>query len=155
LRIEGLAPPCEGFDSKGAAQLPTPPLIACVDDDPSVREALEGLLRSVRYAARTFASAEEFLRFAGLADVSCLITDMKLGGMSGLQLQRQLRASGLLIPTIVITAFDDEQMRQQSFAAGALGLLRKPIHDAELLALIRQALNLTSSAPKGGPKGAR
>lgn len=120
--------------------MPKPPVIACVDDDPSVREALEGLLRSVRYAAETYASAEDFLRFARLREVSCLITDLKLGGMSGLQLQTQLAASGIVIPTIVITAFDDEQMRQQSLAAGALGLLRKPIYDAELLTLIRSAL---------------
>lgn len=121
--------------------MPNPPLIACVDDDASVREALEGLLRSVRYAAVTFVSAEDFLCFAGLGAVSCLITDMKLGGMSGLQLQKQLSALGLDIPTIVISAFDDERMRQQSFAAGALGFLRKPIHDAELLTLIRRALD--------------
>jgi len=120
--------------------LSNPPVIACVDDDPSVREALEGLLRSVRYAAETYASAEDFLRFARLRDVSCLITDMKLGGMSGLQLQTQLTASGFVIPTIVITAFDDEQMRRQSLAAGALGFLRKPIYDAELLTLIRSAI---------------
>lgn len=131
--------------------MPSPPVIACVDDDASVREALEGLLRSVRYATRTFASAEDFLRFDGLGEVSCLITDMKLGGMSGLQLQRQLAASGLRIPTIVISAFDDEQMRQQSFAAGALGFLRKPIHDAELLALIRTALGPPSTGPRGNP----
>jgi FixJ family two-component response regulator len=128
--------------------LSNPPLIACVDDDPSVREALEGLLRSVRYAAETFASAEDFLRFARLGEVACLITDMKLGGMSGLQLQRQLAASGIVIPTIVISAFDDERMRRQSFAAGALGFLRKPIHDAELLALIGTALG--SSSTRGG-----
>jgi FixJ family two-component response regulator len=120
--------------------LPKPPVIASVDDDASVREALAGLLRSVRYAAETYASAEDFLRFAKLHEISCLITDMKLGGISGLQLQTQLAAGGFIIPTIVITAFDDEQMRQQSLAAGALGFLRKPIHDAELLALIRNAL---------------
>lgn len=120
--------------------MPKPPVIACVDDDPSVREALAGLLRSVRYAAETYASAEDFLRFAKLREISCLITDMKLGGISGLQLQTQLAAGGFVIPTIVITAFDDEQMRQQSLAAGALGFLRKPIHDAELLTLIRNAL---------------
>ena len=120
--------------------MPKPPVIACVDDDPSVREALAGLLRSVRYAAETYASAEDFLRFAKLREISCLITDMKLGGISGLQLQTQLAAGGFVIPTIVITAFDDEQMRQQSLAAGALGFLRKPVHDAELLTLIRNAL---------------
>jgi FixJ family two-component response regulator len=120
--------------------LPKPPVIACVDDDASVREALAGLLRSVRYAAETYASAEDFLRFAKLHEISCMITEMKLGVISGLQLQTQLAAGGFIIPTIVITAFDDEQMRQQSLAAGALGFLRKPIHDAELLALIRNAL---------------
>lgn len=127
--------------------MPKPPLIACVDDDPSVREALEGLLRSVRYAAETFASAEDFLRFAGIGAVSCLITDMKLGGMSGLQLLKQLAASGWVIPTIVITAFDDQQIRQQSIAAGALGVLRKPIHDAELLTLIGKALARGAGTP--------
>jgi FixJ family two-component response regulator len=120
--------------------LPQPPLIACVDDDPSVREALQGLLSSARYAADAYASAEDFLRFARLREVSCLITDVKLGGMSGLQLLTQLAADGFVIPAIVITAFDDEPMRQQSLAAGALGFLNKPIHDAELLSLISSAL---------------
>lgn len=129
--------------------MPTTALIACVDDDPSVREALDGLFRSLGYAAEAFASAEDLLRFARLGEVACLITDMKLGGMSGLQLQKQLVASGFLIPTIVISAFDDEQLRQQSFAAGALGFLRKPIHDAELLTLIHTALARADGSTHG------
>ena len=123
----------------------TQPTIACIDDDPFVREALEGLLQSIGYTVLPFASAEEFLQSPALLQLSCLITDMKLGGMSGLQLLRQLAHDGHIIPTIVVTAFGDDQMRDQSLAAGAIGFLNKPIHEADLLALLKAA------ADRGSP----
>jgi FixJ family two-component response regulator len=125
---------------KGVARVANAQIIACVDDDASVREALAGLLRSVGLTGEMFASAEDLLRFARLGQVSCLIADMKLTGMSGLQLQKHLGARGIAIPTIIISGFDDEPMRRQLLAEGALGFLRKPIHDAELLAFMRTAL---------------
>ncbi|QDL90411.1 response regulator [Paroceanicella profunda] len=116
-----------------------PPLraIACIDDDSSVLEAMGYFLRSAGYSAFAFASAEDFLNFSDISALYCLITDVKLGGISGMQLLRQLAASGLAVPAIVITAFDDEALRAQSVAAGAIGFLRKPVHEGELLGLLQ------------------
>jgi FixJ family two-component response regulator len=121
--------------------LPQPHLIACVDDDTFVREALEGLFVSAGYSVLTFASAEDFLGFAGIDEVSCLVTDMKLGGLSGVQLLRQLTHEGHAIPAIVITAFGDEQLREQSLAAGAAGFFHKPVRDEELLVLVEAVVD--------------
>lgn len=117
--------------------MPALRLIACVDDDPFVLEAMEGFLASVGYAVRVFASAEEFLQFSEIADLYCLITDVRLGGISGMQLLQQLAVSGLAVPAIVITAFDDELLRAQSLTAGAIGFLQKPIRESELLDLLQ------------------
>ena len=120
--------------------MPQPPLIACIDDDASVREALEGLLVAFGFAAEIFASAEDFLSSARLDRISCLIADVKLAGMSGLQLQRRLVESGYQIPTILITAFGDDRLRRQALDAGAVNLLRKPIAREDLLSSIELAL---------------
>jgi FixJ family two-component response regulator len=126
--------------------VPLPPFIACVDDDASVREALEGLLVAFGFAVEIFSSAENFLNFPGLDRISCLIADVKLGGISGIQLQRRLVESGRRIPTIVITAFGDDRLREQAFEAGAISFLHKPIARGDLLASIAQALK---RAPDG------
>ena len=110
--------------------------IACVDDDPSIREALSGFLRAFGFRVEVFASAEEFLNSEEIGDVQCLITDVKLGGMSGLQMQHQLIEAGRAIPTIVITAFADDQVYRRALKAGAVSVLRKPIPTDELLAAI-------------------
>lgn len=120
------------------------PTIACIDDDPFVREALEGLLRSTGYAALVFGSAEDFLQSTERRKPSCLITDMKLGGMSGLDLLKRLADDGQSMPAIVVTAFADDSLRAQALAAGAIGFLPKPIHDGELLALLKAALDRPS-----------
>ena len=98
--------------------VPPAPEIACIDDDTSVREALKGLLVAFGLAAKALASAEKFLRSAQMERFSCLITDMKLGGMSGLQLHTSLLETGHSIPTITITAFGDEYLRRQATEAG-------------------------------------
>jgi FixJ family two-component response regulator len=121
--------------------VPPPPFIACVDDDAPVREALEGLLRALGFAVEVFASAEDFLQSAPLERISCLILDVKLGGISGLQLQKRLAASGYRIPTIIITAFGDDGLRVQALEAGAVAFLRKPIAREHLLSSIELALN--------------
>jgi len=113
-------------------------LIAIVDDDEAVREATQGLLTAIGYATETFPSAEDFLASARLNDVRCLITDLQLGGMSGLQLQRQLGSSGFTAPIIVMTAFPEDGRRAR--AAGALCVLDKPFIKDELLSFIRLAL---------------
>jgi FixJ family two-component response regulator len=116
------------------------PLIACVEDDASVREAIEGLLVVLGFTAEMFSSAEEFLQSGRMEDTSCLITDVRLGGMSGVELQNSLAASGYRIPVIVVTAFPDDRTRTQALSAGAVDVLSKPITKEELLTCIRSAL---------------
>lgn len=117
------------------------PLIACVDDDKSVRDAIEGFLRAFGFAVQVFSSAEEFLQSSFLKQTSCLIADVKLPGLSGLQLQERLIASGERIPTIFITAFSDTHRRALALGAGAICFLEKPITKDELLTCIRSALD--------------
>jgi FixJ family two-component response regulator len=115
-------------------------LIACVEDDASVREAIEGLLVVLGFTVEVFSSAEEFLQSGRIEDASCLITDVRLGGMSGIELQNSLAASGYRIPVIVVTAFPDDRTRTQALSAGAVSVLSKPITKEELLTCIRSAL---------------
>ena len=122
------------------ATLPGDPLIVCVEDVESVREAIKGLLVALGFNAEVFSSAEEFLQSNLLGDTSCLITDVKLGGMSGIELQNRLAASSYPIPVIVITAFPDDRTRTQALSAGAVGVLSKPISKEELLTCINSAL---------------
>jgi FixJ family two-component response regulator len=121
--------------------VPKKPLIACVEDDESARDALEGFLKAFGFALEIFSSAEEFLKSERLDEASCLITDLHLGGMSGLQLQSRLAASGSHIPVIVITAFPDDRVREQALSAGAVCFLSKPFDKDDLLTGIRTALN--------------
>jgi FixJ family two-component response regulator len=116
------------------------PLIVCVDDHAAVREAVEGLLVALGFTAEVFSSAEEFLQFGRPEYTSCLITDVKLGGMSGIELQNSLAASGYRIPVIVITAFPDDRTRMHALSAGAVGFLSKPVTKEELLTCIGSAL---------------
>jgi FixJ family two-component response regulator len=120
--------------------MPQKPIIACVDDDVSAREALQGLLRAYGFAPDVFSSAEEFLQSDRLDEMSCLITDIHLGGMSGLQLQGRLAASSYQLPVIVITAFPDDRVRERALSAGAVGFLDKPFNMEDLLTCIRSAL---------------
>ena len=117
------------------------PLIACVDDDVSAREALEGFLKAFGFTADVFSSAEEFLKSDRLDETACLITDVHLRGMSGLQLQSSLAASGFRIPVIVITAFPSDRVRERALGAGAICFLDKPFGREDLLSGIRSALD--------------
>ena len=118
-----------------------PPLISVVDDDESVRESLQGLLRSVGFAVRVFASAEEFMNSSHLSDAACLILDVWMPGMSGPELQRRLAAVGSKIPLIFITAHgEDEQVREQAMRGGAVDYLLKPLRDEAILSAVRVAL---------------
>jgi FixJ family two-component response regulator len=117
------------------------PLLACIDDDLSICEAIKGLLMASGFTTETFLSAEEFLQFPRLENTSCLITDVQLGGMSGLQLQDRLADSGHGIPIIFITAFPDERIRERALSAGAVCFLTKPVTKDGLLTCIRAALH--------------
>src|ERR1700712_865067 len=110
-------------------------LISIVDDDDSMREAVEGLIRSLGYKATTFSSAEEFLQSRDIA-TSCLIADVQLSGLSGIDLRRHLIGRGLHIPTIFITAFPQEGMRLRAMSEGAVGYLDKPFSEESLISCL-------------------
>jgi FixJ family two-component response regulator len=115
-------------------------LVAIVDDDDSVRCALEGMLKAVGVPSQTFASGEEFLKSGRQYQTSCLIADIRMPGMSGLELQAKLNAEQCKIPTIFITAHGDAKMRMQALRAGAVEFLAKPFDDEILLDSVRAAL---------------
>ena len=115
-------------------------MIAIVDDDESVREATKSLVRSLGYQAATFCSAEEFLGSAQLKSTSCLITDVRMPGMSGVELQDRLIADGRNMPTVFISAFSDERVQQKVLGSGAIGYLHKPFEEDRLIACIDTAL---------------
>ena len=123
------------------------PLISIVEDNEAVREAIKGLMKSVGYRAEAAASAEEFLRTRHLGRTSCLIADVQMPGMTGLELHRRLSASGRIIPTVLITAYPDDGVRERALAAGVIGYLSKPFDENDLLACIRSAL---IDGPSGG-----
>jgi FixJ family two-component response regulator len=115
-------------------------MISIVDDDISVRESTKELIESLGYEALTFASAAEFLESHRVSDTSCLITDLQMGGLSGIDLQRRLVDEGRGIPTIFITAFPDEKTRSRALNAGAIGFLSKPFSDKALIYHLNEAL---------------
>lgn len=115
-------------------------LISIVDDDASMREATKGLVRSLGYRAVTFVSAEEFLQSASVDETSCLIADVQMPGLSGIELQRRLIARGNLVPTIFITAFPEDNARRSALEAGAVGFLDKPFTEESLLSCLERAL---------------
>ena len=115
------------------------PWIAVVDDDPSVLKALTRLLRIRSFGARTYNSALEFLASLSGEAPDCLIVDLQMPGMSGLELHQYLTGRGIDIPTIIITAHDERDARQRCEAAGTAGYLLKPIEDTALLEAIAKA----------------
>jgi len=114
--------------------------VAVVEDDESLREAMGHLLRLLGYAAAAFASAEEFLKSDLLGDTACLITDVHLPGMSGVELQSRLISAGHHIPIIFVTAFPEEAIRARVLGDGALAYLSKPLREQSLIACLDQAL---------------
>jgi len=115
-------------------------LVAIVDDDDLMRSALQGLLKSAGLPAQTFASSEEFLQSGRQRETACLIADIRMPGMSGLELQAKLNADHCRIPTIFITAHGDAKMRMQALRAGAVEFMAKPFDDEVLLESVRAAL---------------
>ena len=115
-------------------------MIAIVDDDDVVRRAMKSLMRSLGYDASTFGSAEEFLNSEQISRTSCLITDLHMPGLSGLDLQERLIAEGHRIPIIFLTAYPDEDVRMRAMKAGAVAFLSKPCNEGDLLACLDKAL---------------
>lgn len=120
--------------------MPNPPVISIIDDDGSVRAATYNLVRSLGYVVHTFASAGEFLRSPHLNDTSCVITDVQMPVMSGLELQAHLLAEGSRVPFIFITAFSAEDARAQALKAGARCFLTKPFTGEALINCLDVAL---------------
>jgi FixJ family two-component response regulator len=115
-------------------------MVAIVDDDELMRSALQGMMKSVGFPSKAFASAEEFLKSGQQEETACLIADIRMPGMSGLELQARLNAEHCKIPTIFITAHGDTKMRMQALRAGAVEFLAKPFDDDVLLESVRAAL---------------
>jgi len=120
--------------------MPGIPLIAIVDDDDALRTSLDDLIQSVGFLTQGFSSAEAFLRSKQVHDTACLILDVRMPGMSGLELQRQMVAANLSIPIIFITAHADDAARARALAAGAVDFLYKPFYEEALLTAIDAAL---------------
>ena len=118
------------------------PLIYVVDDDESVRESLDGLIRSVGFAVKVFASAEEFLNSNHLHDIDCLLLDVRLPGMNGIELHRHLVANHCEIPVVFITAHGSEEgVRSQALRNGAVDYLIKPLSEDTVLNAVHKALS--------------
>jgi len=126
-------------------------LISIVDDDPLMREGLISLLRSAGFATQAFASAEEFLSLAHRDDIACLILDVRLPGISGLELQSRLTAtvSNHRTPVVFMTARDDEATRQRALKGGAVDFLRKPVRRDALLNAVHLALQQNDGKTRG------
>jgi FixJ family two-component response regulator len=115
-------------------------VVVVIDDEEPVRQGLQRLLRSAGLNVSSFASAEEFLNCGQLEDAGCVIADIRMPGMSGLDLQSQLNAEGSPIPIIFLTAHGDENMRIRAMRAGAVAFLAKPFEREDLLDRVRTAL---------------
>jgi FixJ family two-component response regulator len=124
-------------------------LISVVDDDESIRRTTTFLIESFGFRAAAFESAEGFLKSGQLHDTSCLIVDVQMPGMSGLELQSELAAAGYDIPIVFMTAYENKVSRQQAMQAGAVAFLAKPFGDEQLLQTVRLALGNDDGGTKG------
>ena len=115
-------------------------MIAIVDDDESFRRATTSFVRSLGFGTAAFDSAEAFLRSDCFSDTDCVITDVQMPGMTGIELQGRLIAEGHRVPVIFITAFPEMRARAQALAAGAIGFLAKPFNDQNLITCLNEAL---------------
>jgi FixJ family two-component response regulator len=115
-------------------------VICVVDDDESLRRSLANFLRSVGFRVETFASAEDFLRSARRESAGCLVLDLQMTGMSGLDLLRHLAAANARVAAVILTAHGDQEMRRRCLEAGAVAFLDKPFHGDALLDAVQTAL---------------
>jgi len=128
------------------------PLITVVDDDAAIREAVQSLIRSVGLRAEGFASAPDCLQSGHLQDTACLIVDVRMPGMSGLELQQQLTTAQCPLPIIFITAHGDAATRARALSAGAVAFLDKPFSDEVLLRMVQAALPSVRGDGAGSPR---
>jgi FixJ family two-component response regulator len=130
-------------------RLPQVPVVSIIDDDASVRVATNRLVRSLGYIAHAFASADDFLRSPQADTTSCVITDIQMPGMSGVELQSLLRAQGRRVPIIFITAFPEEKTRARALDAGAVCFLTKPFEVSALIKYLDMALGESGGGTDG------
>ena len=116
------------------------PIVCIIDDDASVRVAVERIVRSMDLTACTFETCREFLDWPSLLDTSCIVADVQMPGMTGLELQQTLKTRGLTIPLIFITAYPNDKLRRQALDAGAVCFLHKPFQGTCIAACIERAL---------------
>jgi FixJ family two-component response regulator len=121
-------------------RVPQNPVIAIVDDDESFRHATLSFVRSLGYSAAAFSSADAFLNSNAVCNTDCLITDLQMPGMSGIQLQNHLLAQGKRVPVIFVSAFPETEARDHALRAGAIGFLGKPFADENLISCLNKAL---------------
>jgi FixJ family two-component response regulator len=131
---------CFVMESRQRESATERPLLSVVDDDESVRESLPDLLREFGFSARAFSSGPAFLSSDSVDETSCLILDVAMPGMSGLEIQRELKRRGQEIPIIFITGQRDEDIRRQAIRQGAVKFLHKPFSDSALLDAVNAAL---------------
>jgi len=122
-------------------------MVSIVDDDPLAREGIKELVESLGYKALAFVSAQDFLQSGAIAETGCLITDLQMPGLNGLELQERLQAGGYDTPVILITAYPDEKHRGRAMSAGAIGFLSKPFEEQSLL----ECLSIAMKRPNGWP----
>ena len=129
--------------------MPTKTLISIIDDDESVREAIRDLLESLGFTVEAFASAVDFLASPNIRDTSCLIVDVQMPRMTGVELHSHLLESGFAIPTILITAFPYDNVRAHVVAQGVICYLSKPLDEAALVGCVRSALEQKNPGESG------
>ena len=145
-----LRPACRSGNCRADPPVsPTGPTVYIVDDDNAVRHSLEWLLTGDDFTIRTFASASEFLDAFDPGQPGCLVVDVRMPGMTGLELQRELVARAIDLPVIIITGHSDRQMAQKAKRAGAMEFLEKPLDDRVLVSLIHKALGRNEPATAG------
>jgi FixJ family two-component response regulator len=135
----------------GKDELPKKPLILIVDDDEALRDATKGLMRALGFRAEAFGAAEDLLKSDLLHCAACIISDMQMPQMSGLEMHRRLVESGTSIPTILITAYPDDSVRTRALKAGIICYLTKPFSKDDVLACIRSVLDRGPAGPS--PEG--
>lgn len=123
------------------------PQVAVVDDDAAIREALAGLISSIGLRCQLFASAEDFLERADREGIDCMIVDVRMPGLDGLQLQERLNRAGGRPPILFMTSYCDEPTRRRALAGGAHSVLGKPVDDEELIARLQDALGGRRAQP--------
>ena len=129
--------------------MPQPPIVSIIDDDISVRVAVADIVRSMDLTAKSFASGQDFLSANSLADTACIVADVQMPGISGIELQQSLTAKGLKIPMIFITAYPDERVRDKALDGGAICFLNKPFGGPAIIECIERALSIRDAKNLG------